>query len=804
MGKKAKHKNMVMNDNVDAVANSEIEISEPPKKRIKNIPSGNDSSKWELNTGHTWEHVHKDLENNVQSGTYGSSHAVWHALAGVRSGVNLIDFHTKRSPDEFYIEGLDRHIKNPSTKRHWNKLVSIDPLGMYAKTPTMSATTAKMTIPEIVHDLTIDNVVVNSDRSINCTKLAVDYVWNLPGVAKRCSLDETELRKALHKYTRNDQLLDSKIKTYLPPIGGCTIYFFGDIEKLSMDSTEVSVRVHDSCCGSDVFGTDICTCRPYLTFSIRCCVDTAQRGGVGIIVYHQKEGRSLGEVTKFRVYNARKRQAGGDRPEKYFYQTEQIAGIRDARFQELMPDTLLWLGINRIDWLMSMSSEKYDAITGAGIQVMRRVELPDMYVPKGATVEITAKIASGYHTDNIESDEIISNLRNLKMIRTRCGLIFERAKKNETAHFALHMDKLPTAVDYVMKISKKAYPNGDIPYHSRWRHLNEKEVEQLHKSWPCSEKEKLRRLIDMITVSVLLDAGAGTTWKYVTQEGKVLNRSEGLAIAAKEMFLDGIFSSDVSVPHRVNSHGLKSMTMKEFAKGFQSNEKNPLLGLKSRFQLLKRLGNTLEDKPKYFGREICRPGNIVDYILKHQKNNRVSINVLWETVIIGLESIWPDNISGVRRGDVWSYSRLREIGKPGSDLIPFHKLSQWLTYSLMEPFERYGIRFDDLHLMTGLAEYRNGGLFFDTGVLSLKDPRAAECRHDPGSELIVEWRALTVILLDKLAEVVRTRMNKTKDELPLAKVLQGGTWAAGRVLAKEKRPIDCSSPIKIRSDGTVF
>lgn len=783
---------------------SEVEISEPPSKRLKKIPDNNHSSKWEPNKDHTWEDVHKDLENNAQIGTYGSSHAVWHAMAGLRSGLNLQCWHSKRSPDEFYIEDLDRYLKNPSTRRFWHKLVSIDPLGMYAKIPTMSATTAKMTIPEIAQDLTVDNVIVNLDHSINVTKLAVDYAWNLPGVAQRCSLNATEMRKAIHIYTRNDDLLDPQKKTFLPPIGGCTIYIFGSIEKLSTDSTEVSVRVHDACCGSDVFGTDICTCRPYLTFSIRCCVDTAQRGGVGIIVYYQKEGRSLGEVTKFRVYNARKRQAGGDRPEKYFYQTEQIAGIRDARFQELMPDTLLWLGVHRIDWLMSMSSEKYDAITGAGIQVMRRVELPDMYVPKGATVEITAKIASGYHTDNIASEEIISDLRHLKMIRTRCNMIYERATKGKAIHFLLHMDKLPTVVDYVLDISQKNYPDGNIPYHSRWRHLNDQEVQQLHKSWPCSEKEKLRRLIDMITVSVLLDAGAGTAWRYVMQEGKILNRSEGIARAVHEMFLDGIFSSDVSVPHRVNSHGLKSMTLKEFSKGFQHSKKNPIVGLKSRFHLMKRLANALESKPKYFGREICRPGNIVDFILGKQKNNTVSINVLWETVIEGLESIWPENMSGVRRGDVWSYSRLKEIGQPGSDLIPFHKLSQWLTYSLMEPFENYGINFDDTHLMTGLAEYRNGGLFFDMGVLSLKDHRALQCSHDPGSELIVEWRALTIILLDKVAEGIRTRIGKTEKEMPLVSILQGGTWAAGRVLAKEKRPLDCSSPIKIRSDGTVF
>jgi len=282
------------------------------------------------------------------------------------------------------------------------------------------------------------------------------------------------------------------------------------------------------------------------------------------------------------------------------------------------------------------------------------------------------------------------------------------------------------------------------------------------------------------------------------------NRSEGIAQAAYEMFIDGHFSSDVAVPHRVNSHGLRSMTLNDFEKGFQYSENNPIVGLPSRYALMQRLADALESQSEFFGKEICRPGNIIDYIIKHAKDNRVSLKVLWKAVIEGLESIWPQNLSGARRGDVWTYNPLKKIGKPGSDMIPFHKLSQWLTYSLLEPIEQYGIHFDDLHLMTGLPEYRNGGLFYDTGVLSLKDPKQLQCSHDAGSELIVEWRALTVCLLDEIAGEIRKRMGKTEKEMPLASVLQGGTWAAGRLLAKENRPADCSSPIKIISTGTVF
>merc|ERR1719174_3292643 len=175
-------------------------------------------------------------------------------------------------------------------------------------------------------------------------------------------------------------------------------------KKIRNPLTEIAVRTHDECNGSDVFGTDICTCRPYLLFAMLGCIEVAQRGGVGIIVYYRKEGRSLGEVTKYRVYNARKNQSGGDTADKYFFHTESIAGIRDARFQTMMPDVLNWLGLNRIDWLLSMSNEKYEAITGAGIQVLQRVDLPDDYVKESMKVELDAKIASGYHSDTLDRD----------------------------------------------------------------------------------------------------------------------------------------------------------------------------------------------------------------------------------------------------------------------------------------------------------------------------------------------------------------------------------------------------------------
>jgi GTP cyclohydrolase II len=231
---------------------------------------------------------------------------------------------------------------------------------------------------------------------------AIEPVWWLPGVAKRFGVEEGELRRALFEETGGmypELVTRSDIEVFLPPIGGQTLYVFGDVRNLADPSVTLTARVHDECNGSDVFGSDICTCRPYLTHAIEECIRGAQAGGVGLIAYSRKEGRALGEVTKFLVYNARKRQEGGDRADKYFLRTECVAGVQDMRFQELMPDVLHWLGIRRIHRLVSMSNDKYDAITGSGIEVGERIKIPDALIPADARVEMEAKVAAGYFTD---------------------------------------------------------------------------------------------------------------------------------------------------------------------------------------------------------------------------------------------------------------------------------------------------------------------------------------------------------------------------------------------------------------------
>jgi GTP cyclohydrolase II len=769
-------------------------------KKARVEPSNGDSK----SEDYSWKEVHEDLERGHFAGVYSGPNAVYFGLAGLRAGVDMDSFHTKRTKDEYHVESLDRLLKNPRTQRRWKDICTLDPLGMYAKRPTIAATTARMDIPELHGQLEVDNTIVNPDQTINCVKCAVDYVWNIPKLTARLKFSEDDVRRELYRFTLHEKLKDKSYRAYLPPTGGLTVYFFGDIDKLADPKTEVAVRVHDQCTGSDVFGTDICTCRPYLVFALKGCVECAQRGGVGLVIYFQKEGRSLGEVTKFRVYNARKMQEGGDKPEKYFYQTESIAGIRDARFQEMMPDALLWLGIERIDILLSMSSDKYDAIRSLGIDVQQRVSLPDKFVPKGAVVELTAKISAGYHSETMEAGAVVQELRELRTVRERCYRVFELAKQGKTRHFSLHLDKMGEVVKLVLEVTKQNYPDLAIPYHSRWRHFNQRALDALTNSWRCDHVERARRMLDLATVSVLLDAGSGPSWKYTDKNQNVSYRSEGIALATFDMFSDGLFSSDRALPHRVNSLGLQQLSETDFQHGLQISSANPMVGIKGRFKLLQRLAACLNDKPEFFGAELPRPGNMVDYVLASVRDGKVSLRVLWRALIEGLEGVWPENMSGIRRGDIWHYPPLKQAGQVASDLIPFHKLSQWLLYSLLEPIEALGIQFTDMDLATGLAEYRNGGLFVDAGVLQLVRQNDGMTLFDVGSELVVEWRALTVCLLDETAKHVRAALKLDEKQLPLAKVLQGGTWAAGRVIAKRLRPETGGPPINIRSDGSVF
>ena len=360
-------------------------------------------------------------------GTHGSSYTVYRALS-IASGA----FPQGHRPDLHNTEPTDLVAPNPS----WfdpDKIVSLDPWGAHTNIvfrkeldeglniqPTIAVTKAHVHLPEIkdaveAGRLPVDGKIVVDGCGVKVTKIAIEPVWYIPGLAKRFGLSEGKLRRILFQETGGmfpELVTRPDLDVLLPPIGSTTVYVFGDVNDLSNPQVELTCRVHDECNGSDVFGSDICTCRPYLAWGIEDAARTAQRGGVGIISYFRKEGRALGEVTKFLVYNARKRQEGGDSASTYFHRTECVAGVQDARFQDLMPDVLHYFGIKKIHNLHSMSNMKYDAITGSGIEVVNRLSIPPELIPEDAQVEIEAKKAAGYFTtDDVKEGAALESVK---------------------------------------------------------------------------------------------------------------------------------------------------------------------------------------------------------------------------------------------------------------------------------------------------------------------------------------------------------------------------------------------------------
>ncbi len=409
-------------------------------------------------------------------------------------------------------------------------------------------------------------------------------------------------------------------------------------------------------------------------------------------------------------------------------------------------------------------------------------------------------------TSDLNDVKAADYLRTPKAIRDQCGRLYALAKAGKTPHFALNEGKIGEAASFVLKVTRAAYPDLDVPYHSRWRHFDAPRLAAFDAvTAKLPPEERARRGVELVIVSVLLDAGAGMGWRYKDQySGKASSKSEGLAMASFDMFLAGAFAANKSDPARADAAALAKLTDDAIASGFQVSATNPLVGVDGRTKLLKQLGTAVTATPKIFG-ENPRLGGIYDYLrAKADKQGRLPAAAVLAAVLNGLGSIWPGRttLAGVNLGDVWPHSALPRDDL-GRGFVPFHKLSQWLTYSLIESLEMAGLKVGDLDDLTGLPEYRNGGLFIDLGVLTPKDATALSRAHKPGDEFIVEWRALTVALLDDVASHVRRQLGKTAAELPLARVLQGGTWTAGRQLAAERRA-DGGPPIQIVSDGTVF
>ncbi len=398
-------------------------------------------------------------------------------------------------------------------------------------------------------------------------------------------------------------------------------------------------------------------------------------------------------------------------------------------------------------------------------------------------------------------------LLSAEAVRTQASLILAAAERRQLDHFAFHADRLDDAAQVVIDTIRCNYPTLDIPYHARWRHFVVEGTDRwathpLAATPDLLERARIR--LDLVVTSVLLDAGAGADWTYRDGTGRKLARSEGLAIASLDGFLAGRFSADPSIPARADAERLQQLDETDLADMFQVTSSNPLDGLAGRTALVNRLGRVVASHPRYFGNRSPRIGRLVDYIYSTAKDGTILAADLLKIVLDALGDIWPGRLAlaGRNLGDTWQHPAAVTDG-PANGLVPFHKLSQWLTYSLVEPLTEVGLKVTRPDDLTGLAEYRNGGLFIDTGVLRPHDATVLSGRHQPHSEIIVEWRALTLALLDRIAERVRNQLGKTQSELPLAAILEGGTWAAGRRIAAEKRP-GGEPPLNIVSDGSVF
>jgi len=400
----------------------------------------------------------------------------------------------------------------------------------------------------------------------------------------------------------------------------------------------------------------------------------------------------------------------------------------------------------------------------------------------------------------------VAYLRSPEAIRERAAAILAHGLDGRLDHFTVDPTRLASAADLVAAVTRERFPSLRVPPHSRWRHFDAgghdrlADVQHALDGLPLDERTRIK--IDLVVTSVLLDAGAGPDWRYVEREtGRAFHRSEGLAVASLRLFVAGFFSSESSMPWRADAPGLLAVSDERLGAALQVSESNPLPGVAGRAALLRDLGHALERRPELFGGCPPRPGHLLDALRSRSRRGGIEAAEVLACVLAGLGPIWPGRLErgGVNLGDVWPHPAAGGAG-PAAGLVPFHKLSQWLTYSLVEPLGEAGLAVAGVERLTGLAEYRNGGLLLDTGVLAPRHEAVMRERHRPGDEVVVEWRALTVALLDRLVPMVRERLGV--GDLSLASMLEGGTWVAGRRLADAKR--GGAAPIGVESDGTVM
>ena len=423
----------------------------------------------------------------------------------------------------------------------------------------------------------------------------------------------------------------------------------------------------------------------------------------------------------------------------------------------------------------------------------------------GATLANALSEPRGWHT-TVPAQHPANALLSARAVRRHCEEIMVHVACGNSTHFKWCANQLGTTATYVAEVIREQYPSLSVPYHSRWRHFEAGGVDRWgalcrEKKWDAAadKDERARVRIDLVIPSVLLDAGAGAAWQFHdAASGQTLTRSEGLGVASLALFVAGTLSNDVSQPLRADAFALSRIRATDIARAFQVSDANPLVGLAGRAALLARLGEIAAATPTVFGSP-ARLGNLYDYLKLHAVQNKIDADFILATLLRALGPMWPPHmvLDGVSLGDCWPHPAA-EGGR-----VPFHKLSQWLTYSLLEPLEEAGLTVTGLDALTGLPEYRNGGLLLDLGVIESRDAEFHVRTLDVDDPAVIEWRALTVVALDLIAPLVRSELGLTAAQFPLARVLEGGTWAAGRKIAAALRP-GGAPPVNINSDGTVF
>lgn len=404
-------------------------------------------------------------------------------------------------------------------------------------------------------------------------------------------------------------------------------------------------------------------------------------------------------------------------------------------------------------------------------------------------------------TPQTELPNEVDFLLSPQAVRERSQKIFDLTIKDQ-GEFIYHPEQWDYVTEYVAETIREKYPNFQIPYHSRLAHFRSGGIDRI--KWPelgldkLVPRERVKLLIDLIVPSVLLDAGAGDSWQlFESKTGQNFNRSEGLGIASFYLFLDKKLSSNKTLT--TDAEGLINLTESDLKNYFQINESNKLVGLEGRLRLLQKLGKIITESPQVFPNR--RPS---DLFASFSDGECVDAVLVLKSLLKFFGTIWPSRLTYKKfpLGDTWSHPLLGTAHSFES-FVPFHKLSQWLSYSILEACLFGNLKVNRVEQLTGLPEYRNGGLFIDLGLIELKNKKNVEIGITPEMPVTIEWRALTIHLLDQLAERIQKKFQMSAEQLPLAKVLEGGSWWAGRKIAASKRP-NGSPPLKIISDGTVF